>query len=398
MALSLSGLASGFDWQSLVDQLTEVERLPQRRLLGEQNTLQEQLNSYNSIKTQLSVLQNRMDLLKDPDLFESRKSSSSDTALATATAAEGTPSGSYSIDIQQMATRAYQQSAANAGKAIHTTNDVSSLLISQMPLATAITSGRFTVNGKTITVDSADSLQDVFDRINTATGGNVSASYDSSTDTITFSGASEIVLGSATDNEKIKKAIDDFIAEYNKVQSTIDSQTASTTDSEGKVTAGPLQGESQANAIATELRSLIYSQIPGLTGSLNHLERIGIVTNGNDNTINLSDPSKLDAALANNLSDLKSLFTDSTHGVAVNLSGFIEKTIGEDGTLLTRTSTLDKQSSDIDSQIESMERIVQSRRQQLINSFIAMEKAQAQINQQLSFLNQRFGSASLIPS
>ena len=36
MDLSLSGLASGFDWKSVVDQLVEIERAPQRRARSEQ--------------------------------------------------------------------------------------------------------------------------------------------------------------------------------------------------------------------------------------------------------------------------------------------------------------------------------------------------------------------------
>jgi len=36
MELGLSGLASGFEWKSVVDQLVEVERAPQRRARREQ--------------------------------------------------------------------------------------------------------------------------------------------------------------------------------------------------------------------------------------------------------------------------------------------------------------------------------------------------------------------------
>jgi len=42
MELQLSGLASGFDWLALVDQLTELQRAPQSRLLQQQSTLLDQ--------------------------------------------------------------------------------------------------------------------------------------------------------------------------------------------------------------------------------------------------------------------------------------------------------------------------------------------------------------------
>jgi hypothetical protein len=39
-----------------------------------------------------------------------------------------------------------------------------------------------------------------------------------------------------------------------------------------------------------------------------------------------------------------------------------------------------------------MERVIQNNQQTMIDSFVAMEQTQAQINQQLQFLNQRFGT------
>ncbi|MFO1511611.1 MAG: hypothetical protein U1F83_01645 [Verrucomicrobiota bacterium] len=56
-----------------------------------------------------------------------------------------------------------------------------------------------TVNGKQITINASDTLQTVFNNIQAATGGNVTGSYDSATDSITLSSASPIVVGSATD-------------------------------------------------------------------------------------------------------------------------------------------------------------------------------------------------------
>ena len=58
--LGISGLASGFDWRSLVDQLTQVERSPQTRLRTEQNTIDQRKIAFGSIATQLTVLRNRV--------------------------------------------------------------------------------------------------------------------------------------------------------------------------------------------------------------------------------------------------------------------------------------------------------------------------------------------------
>jgi len=84
--LGLSGLASGFDWRSLIDQLLEVERAPQRRLLSEQQTITDRKTAYGSIGTQLGVLQNRVEELNDGTLFDTRKTTTTDEDIATALA------------------------------------------------------------------------------------------------------------------------------------------------------------------------------------------------------------------------------------------------------------------------------------------------------------------------
>lgn len=176
--LAISGLASGFDWQSLVSQLLEVERAPETRLLSVQNTIQQRNNAYGSIKTQLGVLSNRVAALKDPNLFDSRLASVGDFTVASASASPGASLGSYTFNLTQLATAAAQQGTSNAGKALNATNDVSSLVLSGAGFVTGITAGNFTVNGEIITIATSDTLKSLFDQINSATGGTVTGSYD----------------------------------------------------------------------------------------------------------------------------------------------------------------------------------------------------------------------------
>src|SRR6185436_6826542 len=84
----------------------------------------------------------------------------------------------------------------------------------------------------------------------------------------------------ASDSAKIRNAINDFLTEYNKAQSVIDTQTASTTDAKGKVTAGILAGESDADEMASRLRSTSYATVSALTGAIKSLADLGIVSNG----------------------------------------------------------------------------------------------------------------------
>ncbi|HEY2952242.1 MAG TPA: flagellar cap protein FliD N-terminal domain-containing protein, partial [Verrucomicrobiae bacterium] len=206
MDLGISGLASGFDWRSLIDQLSEVERAPERRLQSEQVTLQQRNAAYGNILTQLTALKTRVDALKDPALFSSRLARTGDTTIATASADAGAAAGIYTFNVTQRATASQQQGTANAGLKLNATNDVSALLLSNAAFASPVRAGTFTVNGKQVSIATSDTLQQVFDKISTATGGSVTASYDNTTDKITFAGAGEIVLGSSADTSNFLEA------------------------------------------------------------------------------------------------------------------------------------------------------------------------------------------------
>ena len=574
MELGLSGLASGFDWRTLVNQLADVERSPQKRLRAEQGTLFNRNNAFGSIKTQLSVLKNRTDNLSSNDVLQARKATVSDSTILSATASAGTASGTYAFNVTQLATASKTAGALGVGANLYSSTNVSSGTLASKGFNPPISAGTITVDGKQITIDpTVDTLKDVFDRIDAATTSNIKGSYDATTDTITLKrlggGGASLVVGSATDTSNflsvarlsnngtnelvsasslgsvtpanalssanfqttvsdggagtgefkingvsiafnassdsvqnlmdrinasaagvnmsydrindqftltnkvtgnlgvavedvtgnflaaaglvtgssfiagndalftinggsvlnshsnslteettgidgvsiallktgtstlslasdtsaIKGAIKNFIEDYNRAQSTIDSLTSSSTDSAGKVTRSTLAGDTDANEIASKLRAISYNQSTGLTGTLNSLAKIGIDTNGDSDQLTLNDETALDDAIANHLSELKNLFNDSDKGIATQLNAYLEKMIGDDGAVITKQDALTKQSSEIDIQVTDLEKRVQSNRQRLIDSFVQMETAQQTINQQLKFLQQRFGTA-----
>ena len=572
MELGLSGLASGFDWRTLVNQLADVERTPQKRLRSEQSTLFNRNNAYGSIKTQLAVLKNRTDNLNSNDVLQARKATVSDSTILSATASAGAASGTYAFNVTQLATASKTVGTSGIGANLYPSNNVNSGTLASKGFNPPISAGTITVDGKQITIDpTVDTLKDVFDRIDAATTSNIQGTYSASTDTITLKrlggGGAPLVVGSATDTSNflsvarlsnngtnelvsasslgsitpasvlssanfqtavsdggagagefkingvsiafnassdsvqnlmdrinasaagvnisydrindqfsltnkvtgnlgvaledvtgnflaaaglasgstfsagndalytinggsvlsshsntlteettgieglsiallktgtstislasdtsaIKGAIKSFIEDYNRAQSTIDSLTSSSTDSAGKVTRSTLAGDSDTNEIASKLRAIAFNQATGLTGTLNSLAKIGIDTTGTTDQLKLENEAALDNAIANNLSELKTLFNDPDKGIATKLKAYLEKTIGEDGSLIARQDALTKQSSEIDLQVTDLEKRVQSNRLRLIDSFVKMETAQQSINQQLKFLQQRFG-------
>ena len=323
--------------------------------------------------------------------------------------------------------------------------------------------GAFSINGVIVNYNAGtDSLQNILARINNSTAG-VSASYDSQNDRFVLAnkvsgdvgmalqdvngnflaatglsggalthgqnllytlngGAQQLVSTSNTitqdsssitgltvnaltkgtvsvtvgsDTTAIKTAIQTFIKDYNTVQSYIGTQTASSTDSTGKVTAGILAADPDANSIVTNLRKLAFTPVNALPGGINQLASLGISTNGKDNTITLSDASALDNVLANNLNQVQSLFADSTSGLASQLDKFFTNTVGDSGTLTNHMASLTTQSTSIDKQIAGLEKTVAAESAQWTKSFQAMETAQAHITQQLNYLTQSINKGSL---
>jgi len=250
--------------------------------------------------------------------------------------------------------------------------------------ATGLTSGTLTA-GSDLLYKVNDGPQ-LSSRTNTITGDSSGISGLS----VTALAKDSFTVTVAGDTNKIKTAISSFVSAYNKVQATINTETASSTDASGKVTSGTLAGDQDAATLNSQLRDLMNSSVSGLSGTLKRLETLGFVSNGQDDSLSTTDLSGLDNALSSNLSGLKDLFSNSSTGLAVQFNSFLDRTIGDKGSLVTHQTNLTTQSTDIDTQISNMESQILVYQQQLTDSFVAMEVAESKTNQQLAYLTKAF--------
>ena len=569
-SLAVTGLASGMDWSTLITALANAERTPEVQWQQQQTTANDQNSAFGTISSDLTTLQADVKTLQDPTFYDSRAAQTSDSTIATATAASGATIGTYSFNISQLATASQIYNTSKVSQILAPNGNIGNVTIGTAGFSTPVTAGTFTVNGASVTISASDSLQAVFNNISTATQGKVTASYDQTADAIklTSSDNSQIILGSATDTSNflqvaqlyntgaagpvtstsalghvqlnttlsnanlltaitgdstgagaftingvtinyntstdnlndvlsritnsaagvtatydslnnrfvltnkttgdtgitindvtgnfltatglagaslqhgknllytvnngsplvsqsntitdsssgitglsvtaltaqkavsvtvssdtstISSAIQKFITDYNTVQTYITSQTSVTTASDGTVTAGLLTGDQTTNEIASSLRSISSSpvSIPGLTSVVNQLADLGIQSNGQDNTIQLSDTGALNTALTTNLSDVKALFSDSTYGLGTQLNNFINGLVGDNGSLVAHQATLTQRSTDIGTQISNLEKTVTDDSARWATEFQAMEQAQAQVNQELTYLSQQ---------
>ena len=205
--IAISGLASGINWQTMVTNLMKAEALPETGWKNKQTANTTQITDLDQIQADLQALQTSSFALENSSVFGSCSTSLSGSGW-TAGAEPNTATGQYTFKVTALATAAQLIGSTGVSGAINSSANVNGVTISTMNLATPITAGTFTVNGQQVTVNSTDSLQDVFTAISNATQGAVAASYDPTHDTVSLTASSPITVGSAADTSNFLSALD----------------------------------------------------------------------------------------------------------------------------------------------------------------------------------------------
>ena len=117
--ITFGGLASGMDTNSIIDKLVQIERQPIQALQTQraQETSKKALIGY--INTKLTTLSSKLDVLKTQTAVQGRKIDLDDAAPFTADVQGGAPTGTYSIQVNQLAKaqRTYSNTFAGADTA-----------------------------------------------------------------------------------------------------------------------------------------------------------------------------------------------------------------------------------------------------------------------------------------
>jgi len=103
MSISVGGLVSGLDTNSIIDQLMELQQKPILKLQQKEAAYQVELSAYGSLKGVLGSLQSAVEDLYPVSNLTSFSAVSGDTDLFSVSADENAISGSYDITVQQLA-------------------------------------------------------------------------------------------------------------------------------------------------------------------------------------------------------------------------------------------------------------------------------------------------------
>lgn len=188
--LSLGGLVSGLNTDSLIGKIMEVERARLYSKENEKSQLQAKQKAWGDVRSSLSAVRSKLDALRYPFIFRSRQVTMTDESVASVSASSGAMLTTYTLSVSQLA-QAHVVSHTDASTK-NSPNDALSV------------TGSFNIGIGTslnqIDLTSTDTLNSLADKINAANVG-VSASIVK----VTISGADKyrLVLTSSktgTDN------------------------------------------------------------------------------------------------------------------------------------------------------------------------------------------------------
>jgi len=168
----ISGLSSGFDWRTMIDQLMEVEHRSVDLVEDQKTEYADKLSEWQSFNTQLLTLKTAAGDLKDPDdfyVYTANMTSDSSTVDASDILSVSTSSlatkGSYTISVSSLATA----------------QKLSSWSFSSFSDALGASyAGDILINGIAISISATDSLSDVRDKINNANTGSTATGVSAS--------------------------------------------------------------------------------------------------------------------------------------------------------------------------------------------------------------------------
>lgn len=359
--MSISGVVSGIDTESVLSKLEAISRQSITRLQNQKTALNKKYQAWADANTRiLAIQQKATDLTKLADKM-AVSATSSDSSV-TVTADKTAATGSYSFHVDSVATyhQLTSQSYANADNiaigsgtfSITTNNTTTDITVDDTMtlegLRDAInakdcgakafivndgsTSGsyRLVLTSETlgssgeiaISSNLAGGTSPNFVELQTATdaqitfgsGANqfsVTRSSNTITDlipgtTINLSSDSQgksVTLNLSTNYDSVKKAINDFATQYNAYVDFVDQQNTYNSDTD---TTGTLFGEYTLDQVSSELADSLSMSVPGLASAMNNVFDIGIKTDDTGKIV--VDDAALTTALKSDPASVMKLF------------------------------------------------------------------------------------------
>jgi len=428
------GVGSGLNLESLVSDLMKIERLPLANLQKQVSSFNTKISAMGTLASKLSSLQTAAKNLK-PDALQSAldkfgtfKGSVGNESVASVTVGEGARSGSYSLEVSQLAQGQKSRldasnftgggpiefSFGDASKDFSVTPSSSSLsavanAINQAGKGVTATivngadgqqliltgaegeENAFTVGGAGVT-GSATTVQTAQDAKLKIDGINVTSSSNTVSDAVTGVTLQLKATGSATTmtvetnyDDKLSKGLEAFVKAFNDVIGTVKSLGAF--DAEAK-TAGVLNGNRLLRETETTLRNLVFGQssLQDQNGEAMMLSKLGI-TFQKDGTLAI-DNDKMTAAIKKD----PSLVASFTAEIGGRFNTGLDRLAGTGGTVQSAQDSLRASVRGLEKRQEAMELRLAAVEARYRKQFSALDTLISSMNSTSNYLAQQLSS------
>lgn len=451
MAISSVGIGSGLDVEKIVEKTVAVEKVPLKKLEYKAEGIQTQISTYGEIKSLTSKLGDISSKLTRDSAWNGVTISSSNSTITGTMTGIAAP-GTYNIKVTQLAQAqttviggagavalAKDKTMGASGNIKLTMGAVEKeISVSSSDTLTKIATkineagmgiqasvvtdvdgkerlmmrSKETGTDKAFTVDLSaapavlgqNTTQNAQNAKVELNGMEVESSSNTFANTIpgmSFT-VSEVTSTAATlnvkpDTEAMKKNIQEFVDAYNELNDLLTKSTKSVRTADGKVDqsaqssgVGTLQGDSTTVSLQNSLRMLTQG-ISGSKGSLTRLSDIGIqMQEGGKLSL---DASKLDKALTN-VDDVKGLFANKADsqgqggGIAVNFKNFTDQLLAFDGTLNTKSDSLDSKLKSNIAEQDKVNKRADALEARMYQQYSALDTKMASLNALNSYVSQ----------
>ena len=451
--ITIGGLATGLDTNSIVTQLVALER---QRGIG---SLQTQKTDADSRRIALQTFNGKVaafltavNKLKHPSDVLIPKVTSSDESVLTAKASSGAPSGSTEITVNNLARPAIATSANGKASATATVATGSGTFAFRIgatgPVQTIAVDATTTLAGLAAAINATDAGV-VSSVVNVGTAGSpdyrlrvaskepgVDQAVNIITDDTTLGiGVSQTALDASfnvsgfpdpltrannsvsdvipgvtfeltakggpvsvtvgNDADAVAAQVDTVVKAFNDIVTFVAGEsevTQDTTSADRKVSLGPLALDSTVRGVLDSLRRLISSPVDGTSERYSVLAQLGVTT-ARDGTLAFNQTT-FRAELAANRADVAALFGGSgtAPGVADRLSDYLTAVTQSGGLIDVHNTAVGDEIGSLEERIAAGQRNLDSFESNLRAQFASLEVLVNGLKSQSGFLTAALGS------
>ncbi len=172
MAISFSGISTGADWSSIINQLLELESDRLYALQAREQQIDQQISDYGRVRSAIDVYMGAMEDLLDESSMAGFSGSSTDESVVTLSADSSAAMSTYDIAVSQLASRDKLASSAYADDATAVGTGTLTITVNGQDLVLTVDATNNTLTGLRNAINSASDNPGVTASILNETGGS----------------------------------------------------------------------------------------------------------------------------------------------------------------------------------------------------------------------------------